>query len=47
MVIPYARIIPMHLVILFSYLFLSGFGLVLFMLLKTAADTAAHVAEHM
>ncbi|NYT06464.1 MAG: hypothetical protein GKC04_08915 [Methanomicrobiales archaeon] len=44
--IPYARIIPMHLAVVFSFLFFSGFGLVLFMLLKTAADTVMHIAEH-
>ena len=44
--IPYARIVPMHLAIIFSFMFLSGFGLVLFMLLKTAADTVMHIAEH-
>ncbi|KQC03618.1 MAG: hypothetical protein APR53_04840 [Methanoculleus sp. SDB] len=44
--IPYARIIPMHIAVVFSFLFLSGFGLVLFMMLKTAADTVMHIAEH-
>ncbi len=46
MLTPYVRIVPMHLAIVFSFLFLSGFGLVLFMLLKTAADTAMHFFEH-
>jgi hypothetical protein len=46
MVIPYARIVPMHLAIIFSFFFLQGAGFVAFMLLKTAADTAMHVAEH-
>ena len=46
MFIPYARIVPMHLAIIFGFVFLSGFGLVLFMLLKTAADIIMHIAEH-
>jgi hypothetical protein len=45
-VMPYARILPMHLAIIFSFAFLSGFGLVLFMLLKTVADVITHIAEH-
>jgi len=46
MVLPYARIVPMHLAIVFSFFFLQGAGFVPFMLLKTAADTVMHVAEH-
>lgn len=46
MIVPYARIVPMHLAIVFSFFFLQGAGFVPFMLLKTVADTAMHVAEH-
>lgn len=41
---PYARIIPMHLTIIFGSLF--GGGLYLFLVLKTFADTIMHVIEH-
>ncbi|MFA4855452.1 MAG: DUF6498-containing protein [archaeon] len=50
MLFPYARIIPMHLTIIFGpVLWLAGAGwitIVLFMLLKTIADVAMHVVEH-
>ena len=41
---PYARIIPMHLTIIFG----SSFGgtLPLFLVLKTFADAIMHVVEH-
>ncbi len=48
MFFPYLRIIPMHLTILLGG-FLGGhgtFALLLFLLLKTAADVAMHVIEH-
>ena len=48
MFFPYARIIPMHLTIIFGG-FMSGastFALVLFLLLKTVADVIMHVVEH-
>ncbi|MHC4186283.1 MAG: DUF6498-containing protein [Planctomycetota bacterium] len=50
-VFPYARIIPMHLtIILGGLLTLNNYGgrpvLLLFMLLKTAADVVMHVVEH-
>ncbi len=41
---PYARIIPMHLTIIFGFIF--GNGLVLFLGLKTLADIIMHVIEH-
>jgi hypothetical protein len=44
--IPYARIIPMHLATVFSFIFLGGLGIIAFMLLKTIADTLTHIAEH-
>lgn len=49
---PYARIIPMHVTIIFGFGFLSiigwnvGFVLVLFLFLKTIADAVMHVIEH-
>jgi len=45
MIYPYARIIPMHLTIIFGIL-LGGFGVIFFLLLKTAADLVMHVQEH-
>lgn len=44
MIYPYARIIPMHLTIIFGAMF--QFPLELFMGLKTAADVAMHLQEH-
>jgi len=45
--LPYARIIPMHLTLVFGGLFIaSKFWLVFFLLLKTLTDLIAHVAEH-
>jgi hypothetical protein len=47
MFFPYARIIPMHLVILASGVFASGTAsLFLFLVLKTAADVVMHIVEH-
>lgn len=47
MFMPYVRIVPMHLTILFGGLFFGGaFALFLFGLLKTAADGVMHVLEH-
>lgn len=47
MFFPYARIIPMHLVILASGVFTSGTAsLILFLALKTGADVIMHVVEH-
>ncbi|MDO8625061.1 MAG: DUF6498-containing protein [Candidatus Diapherotrites archaeon] len=47
---PYARIIPMHLTIIFGFGFLGGGAsiavIVFFLLLKTAADLVMHLAEH-
>ena len=50
MFFPYARIIPMHLIILFGGIFSGGtfagkITLALFMLLKTFADVIMHVVE--
>ncbi|NCT41346.1 MAG: hypothetical protein GW778_06780 [Alphaproteobacteria bacterium] len=41
---PYMRIIPMHLTIIFGSL--SGFGMLIFMVLKTFADLGMHMVEH-
>lgn len=49
MFLPYLRVIPMHLTILFGGLVLGGGGtwaLLLFSGLKTASDVAMHYAEH-
>jgi Family of unknown function (DUF6498) len=47
MFLPYARILPMHLTILFGGLLFSGtFAFVLFGALKTAADAVMHALEH-
>lgn len=46
MILPYARIIPMHLTIIFGAIFGSGVGLLLFGALKTVADVVMHVVEH-
>lgn len=46
MMLPYLRIVPMHLTLIFGVL-LGGAGTVMFfMLLKTAADVALHHLEH-
>ncbi len=42
---PYARIIPMHIFVIFGT-FAGGFGLILFLLLKAAADVFGHVFKH-
>ncbi len=51
MFFPYARIVPMHLTIVFGGMFLatgfaSGLVLAFFMVLKTGADIAMHLSEH-
>jgi hypothetical protein len=49
MFLPYARIVPMHLVIVLGAVWLkkaSGWGLLLFVALKTAADVLMHRYEH-
>lgn len=47
MFLPYARIVPMHLVIVFFGVFLSGtLPLLVFLGLKTGADVIMHVIEH-
>jgi hypothetical protein len=42
---PYARIIPMHLTIIFGR-FAGGGSLILFLVLKTVADLVMHAVEH-
>ena len=44
MAYPYARVVPMHLTIILGFAF--GWGLLLFLLLKTLADVIMHVVEH-
>lgn len=44
--LPYARIIPMHLTIIFGALLGGGGGVVLFGGLKTLADVTMHKVEH-
>jgi hypothetical protein len=47
MFFPYARIIPLHLTIIFgSFLITGPAGLVFFLVLKTAADLIMHGVEH-
>jgi hypothetical protein len=43
---PYFRIVPMHLTIVFGAVALGQAGVLLFGLLKTAADVGMHVVEH-
>ena len=43
---PYARIVPMHLTIIFTATMAGSVSLVLFGVLKTAADVIMHVLEH-
>lgn len=47
--VPYLRIVPMHLTILFGGLMMGaaqGFPVALFVVLKTVSDVAMHYAEH-
>lgn len=47
MAFPYARVVPMHLVIVFFGVFLSGtLPLLVFLGLKSLADVIMHVVEH-
>lgn len=50
MMYPYARIIPMHLILIFGYviylIFPSTALLIFFLLLKTLADIIMHIVEH-
>ena len=48
MFFPYLRVIPMHLMVVMGGYFTasSGAALIMFLLLKTAADVAMHVVEH-
>jgi len=50
MFFPYVRIIPMHLTIIFGFVFLflfnKSFVLVFFLILKTIADLIMHYVEH-
>lgn len=48
MFLPYARILPMHLTIIFApmFAFFATIPLLIFLLLKTVADMITHVLEH-
>lgn len=47
MMLPYARIVPMHLTIIFGGLLFTGSAaLLLFCILKTVADVVMHTVEH-
>lgn len=47
MFLPYARVVPMHLMIVLGLAFAGGSGaLLLFLVLKTGADMLMHVVEH-
>lgn len=46
MFVPYIRIVPMHLTIIFGAMLGGTVGLLLFAGLKTAADVAMHKVEH-
>lgn len=46
MFLPYARVVPMHLIILFGASETGGLGLLVFGGLKTAADVLMHRVEH-
>lgn len=43
---PYLRIVPMHLTIVFGFIFLGWFGMIIFMILKTFVDVGMHQLEH-
>ena len=47
MLTPYARIVPMHITVVFGITpILSAFGVLVFGTLKTAADMLMHMIEH-
>ena len=46
MFLPYLRVIPMHLTIIFGAMLSGGLALIFFAALKTAADIAMHRVEH-
>ena len=46
MFLPYARVLPMHLTIILGSMAPNTFGIVLFGVLKTAADAVMHQVEH-
>lgn len=43
---PYARIIPMHLIIIFGAIMSSQIKLILFLGLKTLVDLISHTLKH-
>jgi hypothetical protein len=47
MFVPYLRIIPMHLIIVFGFAFVGGaISLTIFLILKTVSDVIMHLVEH-
>lgn len=46
MFLPYARILPMHLMIIFGIFLKGTLGMIIFMFIKTIADLAMHIFEH-
>lgn len=46
MFFPYARILPMHITIMFGGIFFGRMPIILFLLLKTFADVIMHLQEH-
>jgi len=46
MFLPYARILPMHLMIIFGVFLKGSFGLIIFIVMKTIADLVMHIFEH-
>lgn len=46
MFLPYARILPMHLMIIFGIFLKGAVGLIIFIFMKTTADLIMHIFEH-
>jgi uncharacterized protein DUF6498 len=46
MFLPYARILPMHLMIIFGVFLKGTIGLIIFISMKTIADLTMHIFEH-
>ncbi len=46
MFLPYARILPMHLMIIFGIFLKGTIGMIIFMFMKTIADLTMHIFEH-
>ena len=46
MFLPYARILPMHLMIIFGVFLKGTIGIIIFISMKTIADLTMHIFEH-